>query len=72
MKSSRHSFLCNDECDVLLMCRKGMHRYNNKDHSMLTAKIAVDNIVADVADKSNIWASSINDEYQEQKQSGEQ
>ncbi|MEW6132032.1 MAG: NAD(P)/FAD-dependent oxidoreductase [Pseudomonadota bacterium] len=48
--------------------RNGMHRYNNQDHSMLTAKLAVDNIIAGVTDKSNIWAVNIDDEYHEEKQ----
>ena len=29
-----------------------MHKYNNQDHSMLTAMTAVDNIVAGVKDKT--------------------
>ena len=32
--------------------RNGMHRYNNQDHSMLTAMIAVDNIIAGNDDDS--------------------
>ena len=35
--------------------RNGMHRYNNQDHSMLTAMLAVDNIVAGVEDDSASW-----------------
>jgi 2-polyprenyl-3-methyl-5-hydroxy-6-metoxy-1,4-benzoquinol methylase len=35
--------------------RNGMHRYNNQDHSMLTAMTAVDNIVTGVTGKENIW-----------------
>lgn len=40
--------------------RNGMHRYNNQDHSILTALTAVDNIVKRTKDKSNLW--SINTE----------
>jgi Protoporphyrinogen oxidase len=47
--------------------RNGMHRYNNQDHSMLTAKMAVDNIIAGKTDKSAIWAVNIDDEYHEEK-----
>ncbi len=47
--------------------RNGMHRYNNQDHSMLTARLAVDNILAGITDKSNIWAVNIDDEYHEEK-----
>jgi protoporphyrinogen oxidase len=46
--------------------RNGMHRYNNQDHSMLTAKIAVDNIIAGINDKSNIWAVNVDDDYHEE------
>jgi protoporphyrinogen oxidase len=46
--------------------RNGMHRYNNQDHSMLTAKIAVDNILAGVTSKANIWAVNVDDDYHEE------
>jgi protoporphyrinogen oxidase len=47
--------------------RNGMHRYNNQDHSMLTAKMAVDSIIAGETDKSAIWDVNIDDEYHEEK-----
>jgi protoporphyrinogen oxidase len=47
--------------------RNGMHRYNNQDHSMLTAMTAVDNILAGRTDKSNIWEVNIEQEYHEEK-----
>jgi protoporphyrinogen oxidase len=43
--------------------RNGMHKYNNQDHSMSTAMIAVDNILQNSKDKSNIWAVNVDDEY---------
>jgi protoporphyrinogen oxidase len=46
--------------------RNGMHRYNNSDHSMLTAIAAVDNIVAGAKNKSNIWEINTGDEYHEE------
>lgn len=46
--------------------RNGMHRYNNQDHSMLTAKIAVDNILSGIEDKSNIWSVNVDDDYHEE------
>jgi protoporphyrinogen oxidase len=49
--------------------RNGMHRYNNQDHSMLTAKLAVDNIIAGITDKANIWQVNIDDDYHEEKKS---
>jgi protoporphyrinogen oxidase len=45
--------------------RNGMHRYNNQDHSMLTARAAVDCIVAGSQDKAEIWAVNTDDDYHE-------
>ena len=47
--------------------RNGMHRYNNQDHSMLTAKLTVDNILANITSKENIWAVNVDDDYHEEK-----
>jgi protoporphyrinogen oxidase len=47
--------------------RNGMHKYNNQDHSMLTAMTAVDNIIAGRKDKSNIWDVNTEVEYHEEK-----
>jgi protoporphyrinogen oxidase len=46
--------------------RNGMHRYNNQDHSMLSAKRAVEAIIAGSRDKSAIWAVNIDDAYHEE------
>jgi protoporphyrinogen oxidase len=46
--------------------RNGMHRYNNQDHSMLSARRAVDAILAGSVDKSAIWAVNIDDSYHEE------
>lgn len=47
--------------------RNGQHRYNNMDHSMLTAMEAVDNILNNRTDKANIWAVNTEEEYHESK-----
>lgn len=47
--------------------RNGMHHYNNQDHSMLTAMVAVDNILAGRSDKSNLWQVNTEQEYHESK-----
>ena len=52
--------------NLFLVGRNGMHRYNNQDHSMLTAKAAVDNIAAGRMDKANIWDINVDDEYHEE------
>lgn len=49
--------------------RNGMHRYNNSDHSMLTAMAAVDNILSGNKDKSNIWDINTEEEYHEETDS---
>ena len=55
-----------DEIDNLfLVGRNGMHRYNNQDHSMLTAMVAVDNIAAGITDKRNIWSVNTEQDYHE-------
>ncbi len=52
--------------NLFLVGRNGMHRYNNQDHSMLTAMTAVDNILAGRTDKSNIWDVNTEQEYHEE------
>lgn len=51
--------------NLFLLGRNGMHRYNNQDHSMLTAMVAVDNILANSPDKSNLWSVNTEMEYLE-------
>jgi protoporphyrinogen oxidase len=53
--------------NLFLIGRNGMHKYNNMDHSMLTAMTVVDNLLAGITDKSNIWAVNTEDEYLEAK-----
>jgi protoporphyrinogen oxidase len=53
--------------NLFLIGRNGMHKYNNQDHSMLTAMTAVDNIIAGRTDKSNLWAVNTEMEYHETK-----
>ncbi len=54
--------------NLYLLGRNGMHRYNNADHSMLTAMVAVDNIVAGRVDKANIWDVNTESEYHEERE----
>jgi protoporphyrinogen oxidase len=53
--------------NLFLVGRNGMHKYNNQDHSMLTAMTAVENIVNGVTTKDNIWAINTEMEYHEEK-----
>ncbi len=47
--------------NIYLVGRNGMHRYNNMDHSMLTAMTAVDNIRNGSNSKDNIWQVDTDD-----------
>lgn len=47
--------------------RNGMHRYNNQDHSMLTAMIAVDGIVEGRDVRDALWDINTEEEYHESK-----
>jgi protoporphyrinogen oxidase len=52
--------------NLFLVGRNGMHRYNNQDHSMLSAKKAAEAILAGSSDKSAIWDVNIDDDYHEE------
>ena len=47
--------------------RNGQHRYNNMDHSMVTAFETVKNIKNEIKDKKNIWNVNTEKEYHEEK-----
>ena len=49
--------------NLFLIGRNGMHRYNNQDHSMLTAMTAVENIINNRKEKSNIWNINSEEKY---------
>ncbi|MDD4899826.1 MAG: NAD(P)/FAD-dependent oxidoreductase [Candidatus Omnitrophica bacterium] len=51
--------------NLFLIGRNGMHRYNNMDHSMLTAMAAVENITLGTKSKENIWAINTEEKYNE-------
>jgi protoporphyrinogen oxidase len=53
--------------NLYLIGRNGMHRYNNMDHSMMTAMTAVDNIVNGVTSKDNLWQINMEEDYHEVK-----
>jgi protoporphyrinogen oxidase len=52
--------------NLFLIGRNGMHRYNNQDHSMLTAMMAVENIIAGKNEKDNLWGINTETEYYEE------
>ena len=54
--------------NLFLVGRNGMHKYNNQDHSMLTAMTVVDAIArGGPVDKSKIWGINTEQEYHEEK-----
>jgi hypothetical protein len=53
--------------NLFLLGRNGMHKYNNQDHSMLTAMVAVDNILAGNMNKQNLWEINTEQEYHEHR-----
>ena len=48
--------------------RNGMHRYNNQDHSMLTAMLAVDNLLG--RGRHDIWTVNVDADYHEEQSPG--
>jgi protoporphyrinogen oxidase len=53
--------------NLFLVGRNGMHKYNNQDHSMLTAMAVVDGIAAGHVDKASVWGINSEQEYHEEK-----
>jgi protoporphyrinogen oxidase len=53
--------------NLFLIGRNGMHKYNNQDHSMLTAMQAVENVLQGTTRKDNIWAINTEMEYHERR-----
>ena len=53
--------------NLYLVGRNGMHRYNNMDHSMLSAMEAVKCITSGVKQKAAIWGVNTEKEYHETK-----
>lgn len=49
--------------NLFLMGRNGLHKYNNQDHSMLTAFKAVELFERGETSKKEIWAINSDDEY---------
>jgi protoporphyrinogen oxidase/nucleoside-diphosphate-sugar epimerase len=48
--------------NIQVVGRNGMHRYNNQDHSMLTAMLSVQNILGG---KHDLWSVNVEKEYHE-------
>jgi protoporphyrinogen oxidase len=48
--------------------RNGMHKYNNQDHSMLTAMLSVENILGA---RHDVWSVNVEAEYHEHSSNGQ-
>jgi protoporphyrinogen oxidase len=53
--------------NLFLVGRNGMHKYNNQDHSMLTAMHVVDGLAAGSVNKQALWEINTEQEYHEEK-----
>jgi protoporphyrinogen oxidase len=53
--------------NLFLIGRNGMHKYNNQDHSMLTAMTVVDGLVEGHVDKAALWSINTEQDYHEEK-----
>lgn len=51
--------------NLICIGRNGQHRYNNMDHSMMTAIMAADYICDNTGDKDDIWMVNMEQEYHE-------
>jgi protoporphyrinogen oxidase len=49
--------------NVFPVGRNGMHRYNNQDHSMLTAMLTVDNLLG--RGRHDVWTVNVDTDYHE-------
>jgi protoporphyrinogen oxidase len=57
-------WLAENASNVYPVGRNGMHRYNNQDHSMLTAMLSVENMFGGTND---VWNVNVEQDYHEEK-----
>ena len=62
------NWLSSEHKNIYPIGRNGMHRYNNQDHSMMTAVLSVRNII--LGEKNNIWKVNVEEDYHEEISSG--
>jgi protoporphyrinogen oxidase len=53
--------------NLFLVDRNGMHHYIDQDHFMLTAMMAVENMIAGNTDENNLWEVNAEKDYHEEK-----
>ena len=52
--------------NLFCLGRNGQHRYNNMDHSMLTAFNAVESLLSGSGDRASVWGVNTESEYHEE------
>ena len=57
-------YLTDEWPQIMPVGRNGMHRYNNQDHSMMTAMVSVDRIID--GSEEDVWSVNVEDEYHEE------
>ncbi|MBL6280496.1 FAD-dependent oxidoreductase, partial [Micromonospora fiedleri] len=62
-------WLAREVPNVHAVGRNGMHRYNNQDHSMLTAMLTVENSVRDAG--HDVWSVNVEQDYHEETSHGD-
>lgn len=58
------TFLTTEWPEIHPVGRNGMHRYNNQDHSMLTAMLTADNIA--LGEDNDVWEVNVEEDYHEE------
>ena len=62
------TWLNKEHKNIFPIGRNGMHRYNNQDHSMMTAIKSIRNILN--GEDNNIWEVNVEDDYHEEVSTG--
>jgi protoporphyrinogen oxidase len=58
------NWIAEEHKSLIPVGRNGMHRYNNQDHSMLTAMLAVENLF--LKQNHKLWQVNVDNEYHEE------
>ena len=66
--SNIEDWLSKEHSSIYPIGRNGMHRYNNQDHSMMTAVKSVRNIL--LGETNDIWKINVEDDYHEEINTG--
>ena len=66
--SNIEDWLSKEHSTIYPIGRNGMHRYNNQDHSMMTAVKSVRNIL--LGETNDIWKINVEDDYLEEINTG--